>query len=283
MPNEHAGQASGSDGDVLRSSTGHPRSRYIGSLQKAGQILRLFSAEQPMIRVAMVSRAIGANRSTASRLLATMAEVGLVVRDEGGVGYRPGPIVLQLAPLASRLDLRTSALSHMRALQVATTESVSLHVRVEMHRVCIDSLPGPQELHATAQIGAPRPLHAGAQGKVLLAYVSETELEAYIASGLQRYTDLTICDPEALRTELKAICDAGVAFSRGESTPHVASVAAPIRDVSGVVASLACSGPAVRWTEETMRSWASHITAAATDVSRALGYRPRPPDEVGSS
>lgn len=245
------------------------------SVERAGRILRLFSSEQPVLRVSLVGRALGIDRSSASRLMATMAAEGLLARDPGGPQYRPGPVVLQLAPLAvGRPDLAACATPHMRQLVALTRETVSLHVLVDSHRVCIDAQASPQELRSTVDVGRRRLLHAGAQGKVLLADLPAADLEVYIAAGLPAYTEATICDPARLREELRRVRAAGFALSFGESTPHVSSIAAPLRDATGAtVAAIACSGPMPRWTREAMESWAPTLLATAAEISRALGHR----------
>lgn len=247
----------------------------LSSIEKAGRILGLYSSVRPVLRVAEASKALAINPSTVSRLLSTMARVGLVVRDESGFGYRPGPIVLSLAPLAAgRTGIRSCALPWMRELNAATSETVGLHVRVGGYRVCIEQLPSPRELRSVVEVGAQLPLHAGSTGKVLLAYMAADALEAFLQKGLDRLTEDTIIEPQALRVEMERIRAVGYAISCGERAVNVSSISAPVRDASGaVVAALSCSGPLSRWTRSAMEAWVPRIVLAAQEISRGLGYR----------
>nr|WP_305148919.1 IclR family transcriptional regulator C-terminal domain-containing protein [Halobellus inordinatus] len=100
------------------------------------------------------------------------------------------------------------------------------------------------------RLGSRLPLHATAAGKLILAYRSRDEVEAYVEThGLDRLTDRTVQSPSDLRDELRSISDRGLAFDRGEVWEDMRSVAAPIRQgergdaFAGAVAVL---GPAER-------------------------------------
>ncbi len=75
------------------------------------------------------------------------------------------------------------------------------------------------------------PLHAGASGKVLLAYLPEEKREQIIAGiPLKRYTSLTITNRKDLEESLEEIRKKGFGISRGEREPDAYSVVAPILD-----------------------------------------------------
>jgi len=101
--------------------------------------------------------------------------------------------------------------------------------------------PGTQR--SELAVGDPYPLHATAAGKAVFAYLPEAErrsrlFEAEYAS----LTDATITDPEELADELAAVRERRTAFERGEYTPNVRGVAAPILDAGTPVGAIAVSG-----------------------------------------
>src|SRR5205809_978673 len=87
-------------------------------------------------------------------------------------------------------------------------------------------------LQTLRDVGALRPLHASALGKVLLA--SHEYLLAEIArGGLTAYTPNTITDRRRLREELAKVREQGYAFTASELLRGDASIAAPIDDRRG--------------------------------------------------
>ena len=88
-----------------------------------------------------------------------------------------------------------------------------------------------------------------------------------------RYTPRTITDPEALRKELRRVREIGYAVNRGEWREAVGGLAAPIFDASRVaIAAIGLSGPTDRLNATRMREWAPLVMAAASAISRELGF-----------
>jgi DNA-binding IclR family transcriptional regulator len=75
--------------------------------------------------------------------------------------------------------------------------------------------------------GARLPLHASGVGKVLLAYGSK-DLQQAVLDSLDRYTDKTITNADALKKQLKNIKDQGFAHSEEELVAGARTLAAPI-------------------------------------------------------
>jgi DNA-binding IclR family transcriptional regulator len=78
------------------------------------------------------------------------------------------------------------------------------------------------------------PAHATAGGKVLLAHRHPWR-ESVLERPLERMTERTVVDPDALRDECQAIVDRGFAFEDGEYLEGLQSVAAPVVDETGEV------------------------------------------------
>jgi len=76
--------------------------------------------------------------------------------------------------------------------------------------------------------GDTQPLHATATGKVILAYAPAETRERVLDADLRSFTDETVTDPDALRTELEGIRQRRTAVDREEYVEGVECVAAPI-------------------------------------------------------
>src|ERR1700753_3730924 len=64
--------------------------RAVGSVARATQLVDVLAASDTRLGVNELARRIGVNASTASRLLSTLQDAGLVMRTDGGP-YRLGP------------------------------------------------------------------------------------------------------------------------------------------------------------------------------------------------
>ena len=85
-------------------------------------------------------------------------------------------------------------------------------------------------------------------GKVLLAYLSEQELDGYLEKvRLKSYTPYTITSKEYLKKDLKLIREREYSFVNEEYMQGVSCVAVPIRDQQAkVCAGLSFSVPTAR-------------------------------------
>jgi DNA-binding IclR family transcriptional regulator len=117
------------------------------------------------------------------------------------------------------------------------------------------------------------PLHAGAPGKLLLAYLPEEVRDKILAdTGLVALTARTITSRAELEAELAAIRERGWATSFGEHIEGVSCLSVPLRDADGqVVAALSILGPYLRLGEELLMSYLEVLQKEATEISRHLG------------
>ena len=253
------------------------RKSGVQSLDRVLAILRSFSLEEPTLGVSEIARRIDLTSSTTHRLLTSLAQHGLVMRTEAR-GYALGPELLRLALVAKEaMDLRDIAEPIMVQLRDATDETVGLHVRdTSLLRHVIHQVESRQALRRIyTEMGQAVPLHQGAPGKVLLAYLSESEQNRVLSEPLEKATERTITNPASIRKELAKVRSSGYAISVQERVTGIASIAVPVWDYSDrVVAVLSVSGPASRMSEKRLHSIAPTIKAASHQLSILLGATP---------
>lgn len=171
----------------------------------------------------------------------------------------------------SNLELRARALPHLRALHHDTWETVTLSVLVGRQPVWIDQLITPQEVKLSVPLGQSFPLHAGASGRAMLAFLSADAREAVLRQPLPRLTPQTVTKPTELRALLEAVRAAGIAVSRGERQPGAAAIAAPVFDGQGVAGAMSVCGPEHRFDARAVERYQPLLKAAAAQLSRELG------------
>jgi DNA-binding IclR family transcriptional regulator len=244
--------------------------RPVGSVLRALALLDALAEHPEGVGVNELARRISVNASTASRLLATLEQGGLVERDRGGP-YRLGMRLVALADgVLARLDVRELARPRLRALAAATGETATLSVPAATEAVTVDFVPGEASVVSLARIGRPSVAHATAVGKVALAHG-----EASPPLPLARFTERTITNPKALAAAVAEVRERGWAEAVGEREGDLNALAAPVAGRDGALAAiLGVQGPAARLPAERRREILPALLEEAAALSRELGSRP---------
>ncbi|MGZ0085980.1 IclR family transcriptional regulator [Caldibacillus thermoamylovorans] len=241
----------------------------LRTVQRAIDILYCFTLEEQELSLTEIAKKISLAKSTTTRLLATLEQNRLIVKDPETLKYRLGQGLYYLGHIAGKsIEVREIAKPVMERLRDETRETVNLYVLEQDARVCIEQCEGLQALRHMVKIGERLPLWAGAGGKVLLAYQSPSFQERILAQvpTEERRTRLT--------AELEMIRQRGSASSIDEREVGSAAVAAPIFNIHGEVnACLSISGPTHRFTPETIGWFESLVKEGAQTISEKLGYR----------
>jgi len=209
---------------------------------------------------------------TIYRMAQALCAHGLL--EKKGARYKLGLALLHLGTrVAEGIELRRQALPHLEWLNERTGENAELHVRQGEARIPIELVRSPHNLRPFVEIGAPLPLHLGASGKVLLAWLPEAERESLAVASAARFDEGSMLDAEVLHTQLRRIRAQGWAASDGERSPGVAALAAPAFDAVGRMAgAILVSTPSVRLSAKRCREVAPLVREAANRVSADLGY-----------
>ena len=251
----------------------------LSSVRNAARVLREFSHGDREIGVTELSRRLGIGKSTAHRLLNTLAEERLLEQDPHTGAYRLGLLMYELgASVALHTDLHEACSPVLDQLRNATRETVQVAVLDGREVVYVERRESPQTLRLFGRVGHRNWAHCTSTGKLLLAYLPESELEGILRGWMMvRRTPYTVTDPRALRSLLETVRKQGYAENVSESELGVASVAAPIRNARGeVIASVSVAGPVQRLGTESLRRFARPAVDAGIAISRRLGYRDRP-------
>lgn len=243
----------------------------LQSVDKALKVLDLFYGRQEL-GPGDVAALMDMNRSTAFRFLTTFEENGYLTKTEQG-RYRLGMKLFSLGQLAySHTELISYTRPQLIRLAELCGETSHLVVMDGGTNVIFLDKGVPQSpLHMDVEIGRRYAAHHTATGKAILAFQPRTTVEQYLRTAdFDRLTDSTLCSPEALLDELRAIRAQGWSADREECIPGLTCFAAPIQDGSGrAAAAISVSGPTTRMlaNEETNRAL---VQAAAAQISRLL-------------
>jgi len=263
--------------DLARASDGGSGS--VQSVDRALTILKLLAADGEL-GVTEIAGLLGVHKSTASRLLATLETHGLAEQLPDRGRYRLGVGVLRLAGATrSRLDIVRESRPVTTRLASEVGETVNIVILSGTETLYLDQVAGTSALQIHNWIGHRNPVHATANGRVLLAFASSSQADAVLSSTadssgrLRALTIRTITDRTALQAVLVAVRRDGYAVAVDELEIGLTAVAAPIRGVDGsVIASLSISGPSFRLEMDKIPDVIGAVRAAAAAVSARMGF-----------
>ena len=251
--------------------------RYlINSVLRAAQILESFSLHKDSFTNAELSKALGLNKSSVTRLLYSLEEAGFLRRDNTTGRYkltyklfRIGNVYIQHA------SLYKEAMPVLSQLVEATRETAQLNVLEKNEVAIIDRIETPESIGLMGLAGVNLPAYCSATGKVLLAHLPDNELDEYFSNvQLKSYTPNTITDRKLILKELKLIKKQGYAICKAELEKQVVGIASPLRNKSGkVIASISIAGPDFRIGKKRVQEhMIKLVTEAAGSISQRLGY-----------
>ena len=251
-------------------SAGKPANQLVGSVGRAIALIDALAAEPAGLGVNELARRIEVNPSTASRLLATLEQGGLVRRERRG-RFQLGLKLLALADLlATRLDVRELARPHLQALVERTGETATLSVPTAGQAVTVEFVPGKSSVVSMARVGRPNTLHATAIGKTMLAFGPDARIPA--AAELTRLTERSIDDVAELERVVEQVRQAGWAESVAEREDDLAALAAPVFGADRQLAAIVgLQGPLARMTNARRLEVLPEVLATARAISAELG------------
>lgn len=246
------------------------RAGRIQAVYRFSDIIELLREQEPLPS-RDVADEVGVAKSTAHAYLATMEDLGYVVRESEG--YSLSLRFLDYGMLErDRLHVVEVARDAVEQLATDTSEAVYLVVEEHGQAVYVDFALGDRAVKTHARIGTRAPLHSLASGKAILAHLSTERVEAIVENhGLVAQTENTIQSRETLHTELETVRERGYAVNEHEANVGTRAVGAPIISHDEIIASIAVAGPANRITEERLEDEVlGEILATANEIELML-------------
>jgi len=246
----------------------------VQSVDRAIQILKLFSEDRKEMKLTEIANELGLNKSTVYGILSTLKYHGLIDQDEKTQKYRLGLYLMRLGNLvANSIDVINIAHPIIEEVSHRLNETVHLSKLDRLEIVYLDKVESNQSIRISTAIGTRKPAYCTGMGKVLLAFSDLNEVEKSLPDKLQAFTPNTVIDKKVLLEELRDIKKIGYAIDREESEIGLMCIAAPIFDYNGEVKyALSVSGPTPRITEERLEKIINIAKDAARKISYKLGY-----------
>ena len=249
----------------------------LSTVRNAARLLKVFRSREADLGVSELARRLGLGKSTVHRMLTTLVAEGLIEQNPRTGGYRLGIVMFELGQAVRvHMDLHAAVGQVLSELRAQTGESSQVGVLDGHEVVYVDRLESAHSLRLFTETGRRVPVHCTSSGKVLLAYLPEARRHAVLREApMTALTPHTITSREQLVAELTRVRRRGWAEAINEREIGIASIAAPVRDVTGdVVAAISIGVPLARCSVMALRRLAPTIVEAAEAASRRLGWSP---------
>jgi len=242
----------------------------ISTLEKGLQVIEAL-AENKSLSVTQMAKLLGQNRSASHRFLATLEELGYVLKDSQS-RYR---LSLKLFEIANKIDdvdeIRSIVRPYMRELSNLHGETVNLGRLEGDDIITIDVVLGTEVIKYDSHIGERSPAHTLAMGKAILAFRSEHEQDDYTASvSFIPRTKKTITNKEIFTRELERIRLQGYAMDDEEWTLGLKCISIPILDNPFPSYAISVSGPTQRMIPQKIKYILSDLTRIRNTLANQL-------------
>lgn len=240
-----------------------------GVLNKAVQMLRVLADSDRPLGPTEVARLTGIDRSTAHRILSTLATEQIVARVDSNGTYQLGSGLAALGLVAAnRLDLRHVARPHLEALHARCGETVNLGLLDKDSILYIDMIESSHGLRMAASIGTRDSLVVTALGKAMLARMPVGQRTFLIEHlPLVHRTPYSIQSRAELSAAVETARVQGYALDNQETEVGACCVGAAITGPEGnVIGAVSASIPLIRFEPERR----DEIVDAVVETARAI-------------
>lgn len=244
----------------------------IQGVQSASRTLALLEAvtlDGGRTLAAAIIAELGLAPATGRRLLALLAERGLIMRVGHGRyagGERLRGLAARVSPHARLIEAARPVLRRLAQAERATAYLGAFEGEMVTYLV----KEGVQSGFTREQIQLEA--YCTGIGKVLLAQLAEKRLEAYLAAPLVPLTPQTISDPTKLRAELAETRARGYAIDDREMADDLGCVAVPLPNLRGSDYAISLSGSPSQFNPRNAPDIAALLGCAAEEIGQRLGH-----------
>ena len=220
----------------------------IQVISRAVKVLRALEGHPEGLSLSAIAKEVALPRSTVQRIVGALSSEGFLISASPTSRVRLGPGLVSLGS-AAKADIDRLIILHMKQLSIEVGETVDLSVQDGKVMIFIDQvISDSQKLRAVSSVGEAFPIHTCANGKAIMANMSDKEIDQLITtSALSKLTEFTISDPAALKNEIEKIRKKGIAFDREEHCEGVCAIGIAIADPYGRNIAISIPIPSVRF------------------------------------
>ena len=242
------------------------------SLERVLAVLEVFTEDRLEWTPEQLMEELGYSRPTLYRYLKTLKEAGLL-SSMPNAGFTLGPKVVEMDYLLRQSDpLILKGERHLTEL-TERFSCTALLVRWYGNRIlCVDSRSSTKSPLSSYPRGRPMPMGRGAIARSIIAFLPRRHILPRIEASLEDLRTVGLGNTvEEIHNSLKKVRRAGFAVAKGEVTPGVVGIAAPIFDAGqSPIASLCVTIADELVGAKEIEEIGSHVREAAASLSQEL-------------
>ncbi len=265
-----------SDHSINKYDTGFmkkPR-RLIQSIKRATDILNIFIHEKNAIGITEFSKHLDLPKTTIQSIVQTLEALTYLEKDPKTSKYRLGPQVFQLGmQYAANMDIVNIGKVWMERLSFQFREPVNVGMLVGNKVVVLLRVDPENRFMTYPQAGSVIPLHTTCIGKILLAYLDNTQRMSILDTyNFEKFTPNTILSREIFLKEIDTVKKERISFENQESVTGMSGIGAPIfNHTNQVIAAFTITGNADR-IHDNKEQIVEAVHYTSREVSLLLGY-----------
>ena len=247
----------------------------VQSIDRAVDILSLFSENRPVLGITDISRAMHLPKPTVHGLVKTLANRGFLMRIGTTRKYRLGFLSNELnGVLADTLPINQAGAELGQKLSQETNMAVRLAIWQNKSMLITLTLMPDCEPSQFRFLGPSVPLYCTSLGKAVMAVMSKEEQDAYwIGFRFIGYTEHTLTTRKLLLKDLELTKRRGYSFDRGEYLADEAGMGAPIFDrTESHIGAICLYGPPAGFQKINIEGYAEKLLESSMAISHNLGY-----------
>jgi IclR family transcriptional regulator, acetate operon repressor len=232
----------GGNNTMSETESGSATLRAFNILEKVAH------SETPMSLTDIV-HSVELPKPTVYRILTTLEEAGVLIREPDGKHYVPGERLMRLCgDILMRSPQRSARHAIIEELVEQIGETCNLTIPNGNYVLYLDRVETHWPLKVNLHAGSKVPLYASASGKLFLAFMQKRARDRFLQNTpLIKHTKNTLADYKSLENEFKRIREVGYSVDNEEYLAGICCIAVPVTDEEGrVLAAVATHAPAAR-------------------------------------
>jgi IclR family KDG regulon transcriptional repressor len=204
--------------------------KRVPAIDKCFSILDLFARLNKPLGVSEIANALNYNKSTVFNMLHTLNDLGILEKS-GDNQFQYGTQLYNLGKAAGRSsELISTVHPYLEKINQKTKLSAFLGLRAGLRAVIIDKVDTAFDIKIYSEIGMRIPLLAGAGGRVLLAQMSNAEVNDILSKNkLEKFTPNSCVNKNKYKAMIRQARKDGIAIDMEEYIEGIRGFAVPLK------------------------------------------------------
>lgn len=244
------------------------------TVDKAMQLLNLFTIQSPEIGLSELARLSGFDKAATRRFLVALQKHSFIEQNPSTKAYRLGVGFLHLARVREAMFplkmLIQQSLEHLTAQTHETAHAAVINGQ-QLSTLALSFPARANRVHL--EVAEQLPLHATASGVAFMAFAGG-EWQALLPDTLNTYTANTVTDRSVIAQQVVDVAKLGYSMTMNSYEDEVTGIAVPFFDANGLaMGTLAVATPSSRMTTGLATLIQHALFAETSIVTTALGGR----------